>query len=166
MNVINLFENKNLIEAKSQKNYHKSYVDISDVWKSKKLGFHLSIIEPKNFSYPYHFHSAEEELFLILEGEAVIRCQNQFKKVKAGDLIFYPTGSEYAHNLYNCGEIPVRILAVSNIDDENDICEYPDSYKISTPEGFQQNGITVNYFKDEENPAQYWPENVLKGEVE
>lgn len=149
--------------SQNQANYHKKYLEISEVFGAQKLGFHLSVIEPKNFSFPYHYHMAEEELFLVLEGEATLRCNNQFGRVVAGDLFYYGTGPESAHHLYNHTDKPFKMLAMSLNDPEGDQCFYPDSKKQTSPQGILQNGQIVSYFKDEEDPARYWPAEILAG---
>lgn len=164
MNILNLLTAKDLRIAAGQKNYTGAVLELAEKFGAKKLGFHLEVIDPKNFSCPYHWHSDEEELFLVLEGEAIVRCNNEFRKVSPGDVIFYRTGPETAHNMYNHTDKPFKFLAIANVSD-NDACQYPDSKKISSPNGFMQNGQVVNYFKDEEDPAKYWPEHALRGDV-
>lgn len=79
-------------------------------------------------------------------------------------MIFYNVGPESVHNMYNHTDKVFKYLAISNNSD-TDACEYPDSKKINKSGVITQNGQVVNYFKDEENPAQYWPEHALRGEV-
>lgn len=165
MKVVNLFESHDskLEVSRRQPHYHKTFLQISEIFGAKKLGFHLSIIDPKNFSYPYHYHTTEEEMFLVLEGEATVRCNGEFGKVVAGDLFYYSTGPESVHNLYNHGDKPLKLLAISYNDPVDDQCFYPDSNKQTSPQGILQNGQVVGYYKDEENPAQFWPADALAG---
>lgn len=151
--------------ANKQKNYTGAVLSLAEEWKAEKLGFHAEIIDPKKFSCPYHYHTQEEELFYVLEGEAVVRCNNEYFKVGPGDLFFYKTGQEFAHNIYNHTDKAFKFLAISNNAPEADICHYPDSKKVSSPNGFLQNNVVVNYFKDEEDPARYWPEHILAGKL-
>lgn len=164
MNILNLFKEE-LQKVDTPKNYAGSVARLSKKFGAKKLGFHIEIIDPQNFSAPYHWHSQEEEFFLVLEGEAIVRRNGEFRKVGPGDIIFYELGPETAHNMYNHTNKPFKMLAVSNNDPDNDICQYPDSKKISSENGFMQNGVVVDYFKDEEDPAKYWPDFALRGEV-
>jgi uncharacterized cupin superfamily protein len=164
MDIINLLKNDSLRRTEGQKNYHGAVLELAQQLGSKKLGFHLEIIDPKNFSCPYHWHTEEEEMFLVLEGEAIVRCNGNFRKVGPGDLIFYETGPQTVHNMYNHTDKPFRFLAISNVS-ENDACFYPDSKKQTSPNGILQNGEIVKYFKDEEDPAKYWPAHALRGEV-
>lgn len=137
MNILNLLTAKDLRIAAGQKNYTGADLDLAKKFGAEKLGFHL---------------------------EVIVRCNNEFRKVSPGDVIFYRTGPETAHNMYNHTDKPFKFLAISNVSG-NDACQYPDSKKISSPNGFMQNGQVVNYFKDEEDPAKYWPEHALRGDV-
>ncbi len=56
---------------------------------SKHLEFYIVSLDPGKFSFPYHFHRASEELFVILSGEATLRSPEGFKKVVHGDIIFF-----------------------------------------------------------------------------
>ena len=164
MNILNIL-NENLKIMAGQPNYTGAVLELKEKFGAKKLGFHVEVLDPKNFSCPYHFHEHEEELFYVLDGEAIVRCNGKFRKVGPGDLIFYSVGPDTAHNMYNHTDKPFKFLAISNNDPGNDVCHYPDSKKHTTKYGVMQNGIDVNYFKDEEDPAKYWPENALRGEV-
>jgi len=129
---------------------------------AKKLGFNVSALPPGQFSCPYHFHHSEEELFLVLDGKAMLRQANQFREVIKGDLIFFSTDPEGAHQFYNHTDRPFKYLALSTLD-ELDVCEYPDSKKINVRKlkKIYQAGSEVDYLKDEESPAQYWPKEHL-----
>ena len=129
---------------------------------AKKLGWNVSILPSKEFSCPYHFHHSEEELFLVLEGKATLRQAGKFKEVSKGDLIFFETSAEGAHQFYNHTDQPFKYLALSTLD-PFDICEYPDSKKVNVRKlkKIYQGGTEVAYLKDEENPARYWPKEHL-----
>lgn len=165
MNVVNLITAENLQRFDDQPNYCGAVSMLAKEFGAKKLGFHLEVLDPKNFSCPYHYHEQEEELFLVLEGEAIVRCNNVYRKVGVGDLIFYPVGAAAAHNMYNHTDKPFRFLALSNLSQVYDVCHYPDSDKVGTEEGIMQAGKPVPYFTDEEDPAVYWPDYALRGEV-
>ena len=56
---------------------------------SKYLEFYIVSLDSGKFSFPYHFHRASEELFMILSGEATLRSPEGFQKVVQGDIIFF-----------------------------------------------------------------------------
>lgn len=45
---------------------------------------------------PLHVHESEDEVFHILEGELEVQIGNEFKQLKAGDIIFCPRGVPHA----------------------------------------------------------------------
>lgn len=160
MNVMNLFENDGFIQQ-VRENYQSSYKHIAEKFGAKKLGFYMKILEPKKFSCPYHWHTEEEELVIVLEGEATVRNNGEFRILKPGDLIYYNVGADSVHHMYNHTDKPFKYFVLSNQAPDTDTCYYPDSKKQSSPDGFLQNGVVVDYFKDEEDPSIYWPKDRL-----
>lgn len=93
-----------------------------------KLGASIDIVTPGMRSCPYHLHHAQEEMFIILEGEGTLRVAGEMLAVAAGDTIFIPPGPEYPHQLINTSAAPLKYLSISTRD-KPEICEYPDSGK-------------------------------------
>lgn len=131
---------------------------------ANKLGFNVSSIAPGEFSAPYHFHHSEEELFLVLEGKAMLRQNNQYREVTKGDLIFFATGPEGAHQFYNHTDQTFKYFALSNCNDPFEVAEYPDSKKVMVRKIKKVFEIdsAVGYFKGEEDPRQFWPKEYLR----
>lgn len=97
---------------------------------ARKLGYNLTELPPGNAQCPFHSHRAEEEVFLILEGEGELRFGDQSYGIRKHDVIACPTGgSDVAHQIINTGRTMMRYLALSNLADL-EICEYPDSSKV------------------------------------
>ena len=97
---------------------------------ARKLGYNLSVVAPGKRGCPFHSHRAEEEMFLILEGEGELRPGDARHPLRAGDVIACPTGGpDTAHQIINTGSTDLRYLAVSSISDV-EVCEYPDSGRI------------------------------------
>jgi len=69
---------------------------------------------------------ANEEMFVILEGEGTLRYEGRTYPVRPGDVIAAPTGK--AHQLLNTSTAELRYLAISTMI-EPEISEYPDSNK-------------------------------------
>lgn len=165
MFLINLLKDQTMKRFDSHPHYEGSVLRLSDQFGARKLGFHLEVMDPKCFSAPYHYHEQEEEMFYVIEGEAIVRTENSYRKVGPGDFFFYPTGSQYAHNMYNHTDRSFKFLAIANTSPEFDVCHYPDSRKRTSEKGVLQDGKVVDYFKDEEDPARYWSKEALKGDV-
>lgn len=143
--------------------YAGSYTGLCDDTASA-LAFSVTVLPPRCFSCPYHFHHAEEEVFVVLEGAATLRTADGFRQVKAGELMFFPTGPGGAHQLYNHTDAPCRILALSNRA-AVDVGEFPDSEKISVRSlhvVFRASDA-VEYMHGEEDPARSWPSEIVGG---
>lgn len=135
--------------------YGAGFSNLSLFFGSEKLGFNISEIAPGKYLCPYHFHHLEEELLLVLEGEATVRQNDEAHIIKKNDLVFY--NLKVPHQLYNHTAHICRILAISNTD-PNDICEYPDSHKINFRRlrKIYLEGQEVEYFEGEEREARFW----------
>jgi len=137
--------------------YEGKSAEIASALKSTKIGFHIEILSPKKYSCPYHYHDSEEELFYVIEGEATLRQNNEYRKLSKGDLIWFGIGEEYAHQFYNHSDKDFRFIAISNLDID-DIAYYPDSGKVNirkTCEIFKIDD-KVPYITGEENPSDFW----------
>jgi uncharacterized cupin superfamily protein len=130
---------------------------------SRYLQIDVRSIDPDRFSFPYHFHRAAEEFFLILSGEATLRSPDGFQKVSKGDLIFFEEGPAGAHQLYNHRDAPCVYLDV-RATFGLDVAEYPDSGKLNIlpfQEVFET-ASKADYYKGEEDVAGKWPKDLLR----
>jgi uncharacterized cupin superfamily protein len=97
---------------------------------ARRLGYNLAVLPLGKAQCPFHSHRAEEEMFLILEGEGELRFGNERYPICKNDVIACPTGGpEVAHQIVNTGAAELRYLALSNLEDV-ETCEYPDSMKV------------------------------------
>lgn len=97
---------------------------------ARQLGYNLTELPPGKAQCPFHAHRAEEEMFLILEGEGELRYGEQRYPLRRHDVIACPTGdASTAHQIINTGSSMLRYLALSNLSDM-EVCEYPDSGKV------------------------------------
>jgi uncharacterized cupin superfamily protein len=88
---------------------------------ARKLAAGVDTLPPGKRSCPYHFHHAEEEMFIVLEG--------QMLPIKAGDVVFIPPGPEYPHHILNTSDAPLKYISIGT-NEPVEICEYPDSGKF------------------------------------
>src|SRR5882672_2825749 len=95
---------------------------------ARKLGAGIDIVPPGKVTCPYHFHYAQEEMFIILEGEGTLRVAGERVAVHAGDVIALPPGPEYPHQIINTSSALLKYLSIST-QEAPEICEYPDSSK-------------------------------------
>ena len=83
---------------------------------------------PGKRSCPYHYHLAQEEMFVVLEGAGSLRVAGELLPVRAGDVIFIPPGPQYPHQLINTSDAPLKYLSIST-QERPELCRYPDSGK-------------------------------------
>ncbi len=119
----------------------------------------MYVLDPGQKSFPYHFHHANEEMLIVLEGVVTVRTPEGESDAGRGDAISFPAGPEGAHQVINRAEEPARFLMVSTMI-EPEIAEYPDSGKIGVFAGrapgadrpgiqkFLDGAAVVPYFDD------------------
>lgn len=166
MNIMNLKDMTGYTGYEFGEKYQGADKEVAKIFGAQNLGFHLEVLNPGCFSCPYHYHEKEEELVIVLKGEAILRQNDSFKKIKEMDLIYFSTGSNFIHQIYNHTNSPFQYFVLSTKSEE-DICHYPDSNKTMIRKNrlITQKDKEVDYWKDEEDPSIHWPENVLKGEI-
>ena len=84
---------------------------------------------PGTLSAPPHVHSAEEELFVVLDGSGTLELwPDETHPVRVGSVVARPPGAQVAH-AFRGGEDGLTLLAWGTRE-PNDICWYPRSNKI------------------------------------
>jgi len=86
-------------------------------------------VAPGGCSCPFHCHSAEEEILVVLDGHGTLRLGDERRPVKAGHVIARPPGTGVAHQLV-AGHGGLTLLSWGTRV-ANDITWYPDSKKVS-----------------------------------
>jgi uncharacterized cupin superfamily protein len=124
---------------------------------ARKLGASIDTVAPGKCSCPYHFHHAQEEMFVVLEGLGTLRVAGEMLHLRAGDVVFIPPGPQYPHQIINTSDQPLKYLSISTRESP-EICEYPDSDKylaMATPDGansfsaIQRQGASLDYWEGE-----------------
>ena len=87
-------------------------------------------IPPGKSAYPYHYHLKNEETFFVIKGEGLLRTREGERKVRSGDLLFFPAGEDGAHKLTNTSESEPLVYLDFDIIHDLDVTVYPDSGKI------------------------------------
>jgi uncharacterized cupin superfamily protein len=104
-------------------------------------------VEPGARSYPHHWHSGEEELFVILAGSGVLHLGEEEHPVARGSLVARPAGTGVAHS-FVAGDDGLEMLAYGQRM-ENEVCFYPRSNKASVA-GIIMRVEQVDYWDGEE----------------
>jgi uncharacterized cupin superfamily protein len=103
--------------------------DLARTAGSERTGLcHVRLVAGKPGS-PHHCHSAEEEIFVILEGGGKLYLGDGEHSVRAGHVLGRPPGTGIAHSL-RAGEEGMTYLAYGTRE-VNDIAYYPHSNKVN-----------------------------------
>lgn len=120
---------------------------------AKRHPFDLAVVRlPKGKSYcPYHGHSAETELYLVVSGRGRIRDKVGVTEVGPGDAFFFSPCE--AHQLTNAGDDDFVYYVIAD-NPRGDACYYPDSGKWAVlTEGTEEiivKGSETDYYEGEE----------------
>lgn len=95
------------------------------------MGASHVVLKPGAWSSQRHWHAEEDELLVILSGEAVLvedaNDENGGETVlRAGDVAAWPKGVHNGHHLQNRSEADCAMLCISAGDSARDWGEYPD----------------------------------------
>jgi uncharacterized cupin superfamily protein len=96
---------------------------------SLRTGLNHVEVSAGNLGTPFHCHSSEEELFVVLDGEGALLLGEERIPVRGGHVIGRPPGTRVAHAL-EAGERGLTYLAYGTRE-PNDIAYYPRSGKIN-----------------------------------
>jgi uncharacterized cupin superfamily protein len=126
--------------------FHAQRARLGHQLGSERVGLSLWDLPPGQTAYPYHFHLAEEEVLVLLEGRLALRTPAGWQRVERGDVVRFPTGEDGAHQLVNDGDEPARFLAVST-HGQPDVVLYPDEGKIGPAERRRDGSGLKLFFK-------------------
>ena len=101
-----------------------------------KLGASHVVLEPGAWSSQRHWHRVQDELLVMLEGEAVLIEEGSERTVRPGDILAWPAGVENGHRLENRSDANCAFVVVSAGAREDDSGEYPDIDMVFDAEGY------------------------------
>ncbi len=81
-------------------------------------------LEPGGISSQRHWHEGEDELVVMLEGEAVLVEDEGESVMRPGDVAVFPKGVANGHHLVNRSAHPCVFVAVGRSAETD--CHYPD----------------------------------------
>ena len=96
---------------------------------ARKLGASLYEVPPGASTFPFHFHHANEELIVVLEGRPTLRTPDGERELERGEVVACLPGAEGAHRIDNRSSEAARVLIVSTMIGP-DVNEFPDSGKV------------------------------------
>jgi uncharacterized cupin superfamily protein len=130
--------------------------DLGQAAGSQRTGLRLSDVLPGKLNAPPHCHSAEEEIFVVLDGDGHLllweketvaaEWMTSEHPVRRGSVVVRPAGTSVAH-AFRGGDGGLALLMYGTRD-PNDMCYYPRSGKIY----FIGLGLTARLGE----PVDYW----------
>ena len=96
---------------------------------AERTGLNHRTLDPGQMAAPPHCHSAEEEVFVMLEGDGTLLLGDDEQPVKRHDVVARPAGTGVAH-AFRAGDRGLTFLAYGTIE-PNELCYYPRSNKIA-----------------------------------
>ncbi len=97
---------------------------LGDALGLTKIGVNLTTLPPGKESAVRHWHTLEDELVFVIEGEVVLVTDEGEQILGPGTYAAFPAGVQNAHHLVNRSDRPARYLEISNRD-RADTAEYP-----------------------------------------
>lgn len=95
----------------------------------KGIGASWYEVQPGRTAFPTHWHAANEEALFILEGSGSLHIGKESVPLREGDWVTLPPGPDFAHQLVNDGDVPLRYLCFSTLI-TTEIVGYPESGKV------------------------------------
>ncbi|SDQ19713.1 cupin domain-containing protein [Natronobacterium texcoconense] len=124
----------------------------------EELGCSLYELPEGRRSWPYHYHTGNEEALFVLEGTGTLRLDGETLSLEDGDYVALPRGEDGAHRIVNDSDGPLRYLMLSTMTDP-DVTVYPDSGKVGvfagSPPGGDGDRTVSGYFR-EDDAVSYW----------
>jgi uncharacterized cupin superfamily protein len=109
--------------------------------------------------WPYHYHHGIEEWLYVIAGVPVLREPAGERVLVAGDIVCFPSGHLGAHTLSGPGRF--AIFAAGH-DAEPWLSVYPDSDKVSGPNGILLRSSAVGYWHGEGTAGPSEPVEVVR----
>jgi uncharacterized cupin superfamily protein len=98
---------------------------IGDAAGITKFGVNYTTLWPGAASSMRHWHTHEDELVYVIEGELVLVTDAGERTIRAGQFAGFPAGHGDGHQLINRGSKPAIYLEIGSRNDE-DTVYYPD----------------------------------------
>ncbi|UPM43381.1 cupin domain-containing protein [Halocatena salina] len=125
-----------------------------------ELGCSLYELPSGMRSWPYHYHTANEEALYVLAGEGLLVASDGEKPLAAGDFVAFPADERGGHRIINDSDEPLRYLLLSTMN-EPDITIYPEMEKfgvyVGSPPGRREERSFEGYY-DSNAETEYWNE--------
>lgn len=148
MKKINIAKVK-VVDYKSPKGkFGLQYRSISAALGRRGHPFDLGLVTlpPGKANYPYHLHTAQWEMYVVVSGTGRVRTPKGRTGIRAGDVFMCPPNEP--HQVINTGKRDLQYYIIAN-NPVSECCYYPDSDKWALPSKIVK-VKRANYFDGEE----------------
>ncbi len=132
--------------------------ELSNATDATQLGCSLYELDPGDRSWPYHYHTANEEAVYVLSGTGLLRGDETEHDLTAGTFVALPADESGGHQLVNDGDEVLRYLMVSTMH-EPDVTIYPEMEKfgvyVGSPPGGREERTFEGYYPLDAD-VDYW----------
>lgn len=90
-----------------------------------QFGVNLLMLAPGEGSAQRHWHTTEDELVYVLDGEVTLISDAGERVLRAGEFAGFPAGHADGHRIVNRSPSPARLLELGSRR-QDDECHYPD----------------------------------------
>ena len=99
---------------------------LGDAAALTQFGVNLLKLPPGTWSSQRHWHSIEDELVYVIEGEVVLVTNAGEQTLHAGDSVGFKSGVADGHHLQNRSSSEAVLLEIGSRRPEEDEVDYPD----------------------------------------
>lgn len=123
-----------------------------------RLGCSLYELPAGRQSWPYHYHTANEEAIYVLSGSGTIKLSGETQSLREGDYVALPADESGGHRVINDSDASLRYLVVSTMN-EPDVSVYSESNKLGVfagaPPGSRDERSIHGYYTIDDD-VDYW----------
>lgn len=119
----------------------------------EELGCSLYELSADGDSWPFHYHTGNEEAIYVCGGSGRLRTAAGEQPLAEGEYVALPAGPEGAHRIRPDGDRTLRYLVISTMTNP-DVTVYPDADAVGVfrgrPPGGSDGDGTVEFFRSED----------------
>jgi uncharacterized cupin superfamily protein len=135
-----------LDECLDEAGFRHVATSVGDRLGARRIGASVYQAEAGAPIWPYHYHHGIEEWLYVIAGTPVLREPAGERILTPGDLVCFPSGHLGAHTVKGPGRL---VIFGAGHDVEPWMSVYPDSDKVSGPEGILLRSSAVGYWHGE-----------------
>ena len=132
---------------------------VGDRLGARRIGASVYLAEAGLSIWPYHYHHGIEEWLYVIAGAPVLREPAGERTLAPGDVVCFPSGHLGAHTLKGPGRF---VIFATGQHVEPWMSVYPDSDKVSGPEGILLRSSAVGYWYGEGTAGSSEPVEIVR----